>query len=361
VYALEKMDGPNFRFGTDGDQLVFGSRNQVYRDRDQIPGPLQHAVEYIDARVDPDDLRPGATYFGEAMHEHTLEYDWESVPDVLGFAVYDHETDVFKSWPQARREFDRLGIDTVPQVALLPPEDLSPEYEIPDSEYRDGIAEGVVFWHENATRAKLRSEEFREKHDGNTSGPEDFEPSDGHEVLIEQVLQRLVDARFVGLDTIGDLLHGTVSLLGKRPIDREGVAGFGALAGRLELLLEAFDRPLRRREVVLAILRRGVGVHRPAGVHHHLDETTEGDAEVLRVVLPGRLDVAVHVGRDGFALESVVPLALRHRVLTLATPLISLRQTRGVSRRHEARRLARTADRPRYLSLDTPFHAALGT
>jgi len=184
VHVLEKMDGANFRFGRDADRILFGSRNNVYKNERDIAKAFGHAVDHVRERCDPGDLRDGVTYFGEAMHSHTLEYDWDNVPSVLGFAVYDHDAGTFKAWDVAAEEFDRLGIETVPLVETLPHDDLSPDYAIPDSAYRDGVAEGVVFWHENTARAKLRSEEFKEKHDSdNHSEPVDFE---GHGKLVQQ-------------------------------------------------------------------------------------------------------------------------------------------------------------------------------
>lgn len=185
IDVLEKMDGANFRFARDGDRILFGSRNNVYENEKDIAKAFGHAVEFVRERVDPDELRDEVTYFGEAMHKHTLEYDWDNTPSFLGFAVYAHGARAFKSWGVARAEFERIGLPTVPRVTKITPSDLSADYPIPESEYRDGLAEGVVFWHRNTARAKLRSEEFREKHKGNTSGPEDYEPSDGHEILVE--------------------------------------------------------------------------------------------------------------------------------------------------------------------------------
>lgn len=183
VHALEKMDGANFRFGRDGDRILFGSRNNVYKNEKDIANAFSHAVEHVRDRVDPNDLRDGVTYFGEAMHSHTLEYNWDDVPSVLGFAVYDHDATEFKTWTAAAQEFDRLGIHTAPVVDTLPHDDVHTDYPIPESAYRSGKAEGVVFWHENTARAKLRSEEFKEKHDAPVSQPQDFE---GHGVLVKQ-------------------------------------------------------------------------------------------------------------------------------------------------------------------------------
>lgn len=185
IHVLEKMDGANFRFGADDDRILFGSRNVLYKNETDIANSFDHAVEHVRECADTSDLIDGVTYFAEAMHKHTLEYEWSEVPDVLGFAAYDHEQSEFVPWTVAKEEFERLGIETVPVIEKIDPSELTPEYDIPESEYRDGVAEGVVFWHENTTRAKLRSEEFREKHDENTARPEDFEPDDGHEVLVD--------------------------------------------------------------------------------------------------------------------------------------------------------------------------------
>lgn len=204
VHVLEKMDGANFRFGRVGDRLHFGSRNHVYEDPENIPKAFRHAVEFVYDRVgDINALREGVTYFGEAMHEHTLEYEWDEVPSVLGFAVYDHEAGEFKNWPTAHNEFIAIGIPTVPHVDTIDADQLDPEYEIPESEYRAGPAEGVVFWHFNTSRAKLRSEEFKEKHDAPTSSPEDY---DGHAKLVAKYCtETRIDKR---IDDLLDQGHG---------------------------------------------------------------------------------------------------------------------------------------------------------
>lgn len=213
VYVLEKMDGANFRFGRDGDRILFGSRNNVYKNEKDIANAFTHAVEYVRNRVGRVDLRDDVTYFAEAMHSHTLEYEWDDVPSVLGFAVYDHESESFESWTTAAEEFDRISIDATPVVETLPHDALETDYTIPESEYRDGKAEGVVFWHENTSRAKLRSEEFKEKHNAPVSEPQDFE---GHGILVKKFCtEARIDKR------INDLLDEGHDL--GRPLMGEGL------------------------------------------------------------------------------------------------------------------------------------------
>lgn len=184
VTVHEKMDGANFRFRVDEERILFGSRNVVYQNEKDIPNAFEHAVNFIREFVSPTDLHPNYTYFGEAMHKHTLDYEWESVPSFLSFAIYDHGAEKIIPWSKARGVFNTLGLPTVPVVEQITGDDVSADYEIPRSAYReDGKGEGVVFWHENGTRAKLRTEEFKEKHGSPTSDPVDFE---GHGKLVNK-------------------------------------------------------------------------------------------------------------------------------------------------------------------------------
>lgn len=186
IHVLEKMDGANFRWGVRDGDLIIGSRNHTYPVGDEnIPKAFQHAVDFVAEMLDGQNVPENRTFFGEAMHKHTLEYDWDNTPSVLGFGVYNHDKERFEAWNWAKNDLQAYDIPTVPMGDPIEPSDLSPDYPIPASGYRDGRPEGVVFWHENGACAKLRTEEFREKHDGNTSGPEDYEPSEGHEILVE--------------------------------------------------------------------------------------------------------------------------------------------------------------------------------
>lgn len=213
VYVLEKMDGANFRFKRDGDRIVFGSRNVVYKNEKDIPNAFEHAVKFVRERVNPSDLPEDKAFFGEAMHEHTLEYDWPSVPSVLGYAAYDGANGKFLPYPAADNLFRELSIPTAPLVEVIDGDEIDKHYSIPDSEYRNGVAEGVVFWDKSGGRAKLRSEEFKEKHDSPTASPQDFE---GHgRIVNEYCTKQRIDKR------IDDLLDEGHDL--GRPLMGEGL------------------------------------------------------------------------------------------------------------------------------------------
>jgi len=177
----EKLDGANFRFthsrnvdGVEGPRLVFGSRNVIYKNEKDTDSRFEHAVEHVREHVSPNDFiehvedgDDSLTIFGEAMHEHTLDYAWDDVPSVLVFDAYS-ERDGWLSWQSVRAIARRLGLETAPEVYFQRQyEDIS---ELPDeikSEYRDGPAEGIVVRSPTlGLRAKSRSEDFLDKHAG---------------------------------------------------------------------------------------------------------------------------------------------------------------------------------------------------
>ena len=191
LVVKEKMDGANFRFTycPEEDRIVFGSRNIEYWDESQIDDAFDHAIEFVReetdkaALVEKDGLWGPLTFFGEAMHSHTLDYDWDEVPSFLGFDVYDHGREEFFKFDNAKRVFGVIGLPTVPVVYQGPAEDFE-DLEAPDSEYHDGPAEGVVIVNEDTgQRAKYRSDKFKEMHSTQSVNDSDeYEPSDA-EVL----------------------------------------------------------------------------------------------------------------------------------------------------------------------------------
>jgi len=177
ILVQEKLDGANFRFTWDDDQqrLVFGSRNVEWKNERDTANAFTHAVKFVCDHIDRNALhhylnRNEADYvdeivfFGEAMHPHTLEYDWDDVPSFIGFDVWDDE---FGFWYHPEQAFDELNLPTAPTVYRGPANDFdfNEDYEVPQSEYRNGTAEGVVLknW-ETGQRAKIRSPEFLEVH-----------------------------------------------------------------------------------------------------------------------------------------------------------------------------------------------------
>lgn len=171
LWLLEKLDGANFRFQLQQSGLVlFGDRSRVYEDPDAIPPPYQHAVRHIREHLDRDALRSAVgtvedvVFFGEAMHHHTISYDWERTPSFLGFGVWSADTGTFYPCDTVEQIFSRLGLKPVSafekecRARYFDPD----SYTIPQSNWYDGPAEGVIIWNKRGQRAKLLHPDFRE-------------------------------------------------------------------------------------------------------------------------------------------------------------------------------------------------------
>ncbi|WP_336001784.1 RNA ligase family protein [Halorientalis halophila] len=174
LWLLEKVDGANVRFQLrQSGRLRFGDRSRVYDDPDEVPEPYNHAVRHVQRNLDRDALREAVddvetvVFFGEAMHRHAIDYDWERTPSVLGFDVWSATEERFLQPDAAERIFDRLGLDPVPVIEReRNARDFDPDsYTIPQSAFYDGPAEGVVVRNKRGQRAKIVHPDFREVDD----------------------------------------------------------------------------------------------------------------------------------------------------------------------------------------------------
>lgn len=171
LWLLEKVDGANVRFQLLESGLVrFGDRNRVYDDPDAVPDPYRHAARHVSERFDRDAFRAAVddvedfVFFGESMHHHTIEYDWERTPSFLGFDVWSAAAERFLPPDDVERIFDRLGLQAVTVVEReRRARDFDPDsYTVPRSAWYDGPAEGVVVRNKAGGRAKLLHPDFRE-------------------------------------------------------------------------------------------------------------------------------------------------------------------------------------------------------
>ena len=171
VWLLEKVDGANFRFQLQQSGLIlFGDRSRVYEDPDAILESYQHAVRHIRENLDREALQSAVdtiediVFFGEAMHHHTISYDWERTPSFLGFGVWSADADAFYPFDTVERIFSRLGLDPVnafEKEYRTRYFDLD-SYTVPQSEWYDGPAEGVIIRNKRGDSAKLLHPAFRE-------------------------------------------------------------------------------------------------------------------------------------------------------------------------------------------------------
>lgn len=171
IVIEEKMDGANFRFGIVDGTFHVGSRHRDLTsairpdgtvDKD-VAGQFTRAIEYVLQRKDH--FHPGYVYFAEYMIPHTLDYDWEHTPLLLGFDIFDTSTGRFLDYPSKIDAFKSAQIIPVPLVWRGPLRDftVSAYEQIPRSRYRNGSAEGLVIKdYARQFFVKIVAPEFRE-------------------------------------------------------------------------------------------------------------------------------------------------------------------------------------------------------
>jgi predicted transcriptional regulator len=209
VTVLEKMDGANFRFTmgknvsrAPDDKLIFGSRNVVYKNEKDVDKSFEHAIEYVREQIpttDPnwwagnverESSADSVTLFGEAMHPHTIDYDWDNTPNVLLFDGHSEEYGWF-SWRDVETAANTTNIPTVPLVERNATINNADQIPTPDtSAYRDGFPEGVVLRRNSGgdlLRAKYRTEDFLDRHSSASKANQGDGPDDAaklaHELL----------------------------------------------------------------------------------------------------------------------------------------------------------------------------------
>jgi hypothetical protein len=218
VVVHEKMDGANFRIHVDSDarEITFGSRNLDYSTvpNEDVPKNFRPTIEWVSREIDAHTLYNLAdnlgdmTLFGESMHSHTLDYPWEEMPRFLGFDVFieDGPNDM-SGWLRHGEAMDVFQAGNLPVAPVLDVDDaenINPsDYEEIESQFRDGIAEGVVMKNASCdTRAKLITEAFAEKHESAKAGTDNGGPSDesrladkytGSNRRIEKTIEKMVN------------------------------------------------------------------------------------------------------------------------------------------------------------------------
>ncbi|NGM68547.1 RNA ligase family protein [Natronolimnobius sp. AArcel1] len=164
LWLLEKIDGVHLRFQLQQSGLIrFGDRHSVYDDADDVPDPSQHAVRYVREHLDREALRNAVddvedvVFFGEVTSYQTIDYEWDRIPSFLGFDIWSADTETFRPPDAVHAIFDGIGLESVTVFEReRRARDFDPEsYTIPQSEWNDGPAEGVVIRDKRGQRAKL--------------------------------------------------------------------------------------------------------------------------------------------------------------------------------------------------------------
>lgn len=269
LIITEKLDGNNFRFQRDGDELRFGSRNvDLGTDVDEIGGMFEQVTDYLAETVDPQDLRAledlwqithepcenaTITLFGENAVQHQIsEYEWEAMPQFNLFDVHvecdgdadgtwlrwglleddkEYQRETYELLEGGPIEFftvedvaDFLGLETAPLHAwttvgeFLDENDVS-EWDVPKSVYRTdgGQAEGVVFRNPaTGVKAKRISDDFAErkakKHGSGGGGGGSDGPSDHEQFLTTHATNNRIEKNIGKVIEAPDNDHDSVEM-----------------------------------------------------------------------------------------------------------------------------------------------------
>lgn len=171
VCIQEKVDGANMRVYIHNGILIFGSRTQQLTDDLGQDTNLQknfiRGVNFVREKLKDKDLTSlnGKVLFMENMVKHTLNYNWEITPPVLGFDIYDSEKDEYLPWNMSKCLYDDLGIEFVPILRICMAKEIGVVNDdmVPISKYTSNRAEGIVFKTLNPRiYAKYVRNEFKE-------------------------------------------------------------------------------------------------------------------------------------------------------------------------------------------------------
>lgn len=184
VTVQEKLDGGNYRILLDDNDRVYGSKKNLRgSDPEDMNVFFRRPAKYFESTVTQDAQHAvhedygTLTVFGENMLRHSISYDFDSVPPLLVFDVWSHDQETFLPLEEAQTVVSRLGLEFVPILETIPAAEFQTQYieqtdsdglpyDIPESVYRDGDAEGVVFKnYDTQTFAKHVSPEFKEIND----------------------------------------------------------------------------------------------------------------------------------------------------------------------------------------------------
>jgi len=169
LWLQELLDGAHVRFQLRESGVIrFGDRIRVF-DPDDVPLPYRHVVRHVRERLDRTALRDAVedvedvVFFGEAMHVQKIEYDWDRTPSFLGFDVWSDDTGRFLTPDAVQQIYRRLGLTSVDVFAQeVRATDFDPDsYDVPDSNWYDGPAAGVVVRNKRGSRATLSNPAIR--------------------------------------------------------------------------------------------------------------------------------------------------------------------------------------------------------
>lgn len=216
LILLEKIDGANGRFKIKNNDIYFGTRrtkqtkNNQPLSIDKMNNSFVHAYKYLQKIIEWENVEKldfpfeKATFFGECLHKHTLDYTWSgnhpdiegsNIPNFLCFDIYIEDKG-FLRHEKVEEICSKIGIPTVPVIDICSYESMLDNYKVdedkplssdnfdyPKSKFRqrdreadiefdrEAYPEGVVVKNDiTKEKIKIVHPEFKETHKPSSSG-----------------------------------------------------------------------------------------------------------------------------------------------------------------------------------------------
>lgn len=203
LWIQEAIDGIPLRVQLERSGLLrFGDETRVY-DPGEEPLAVGHAVRHVRDRLDREALREavddveGVTFYGWATSKRTIEYDWDRIPSFLGVDVHSSASDGLLPPDVVEGIFRKLGLEPVNAVAKeIRAQDFDPQgYEIPDSNWYDGPAAGVLVRNKTGGRARIFTVDSGvcDEEPGGAADPEDLAERYATDARLEGIARKLED------------------------------------------------------------------------------------------------------------------------------------------------------------------------
>ena len=120
LVITEKMDGANTRTMFKDDNIIFGSRTQQLTsdegEESNVPKNFIRGLEFVRDKTQGKKLDGSYILYMECMVKHTMGYDWEHIPPMLGFDIMDLSTGKYLDYDKQIEIFKKLDLPTVPLI-----------------------------------------------------------------------------------------------------------------------------------------------------------------------------------------------------------------------------------------------------
>jgi len=164
LYVEEKLDGGNARFMVKDKRIIFGNRTKIIDDTTRGSNKIWYNrwTTYITNLLKDNDVPEDLIFYGEAMFEHSINYDFKKHPPFIGFDIFDLKTNKFVDYGFKVSMFNSLGIEPVRLIEITTPRKFTEE-DIGASSYYSGKCEGYVIKnYKTQVFGKIVRKEFQE-------------------------------------------------------------------------------------------------------------------------------------------------------------------------------------------------------